>query len=326
MQCIRCNKKGLFFRVNDDGLCKKCEAEVAEEKERARLAEIEENERARQAAYNSSKTFYDSLCNSYAEVASDMLGFRASNYSIEVFERKINACKILISNLPQSNAYKFFDEIYFADCIPEAHVRSLMSNPKLPLGFISRRMPSDLNPKINELTDKLERLSCLYSEAITLLIEDSRKKEAGITTQSLRVTGVQHYEKNICKLGHKNLDYDMAKRDIIDSCMTDEKIWKQIFDLSLSCVQLIPEPDNPHDSNAIKVVIDGQHVGYIWASKCKAIHDLIDQNRIESIFAEITGGPYKVVNTDYNDDLEEVYTIERDKDDYSIVLTIEIRP
>lgn len=27
--------------------------------------------------------------------------------------------------------------------------------------------------------------------------------------------------------------------------------------------RLVPEPTNPHDANAIQVVIDGEHVGYV---------------------------------------------------------------
>jgi len=30
-----------------------------------------------------------------------------------------------------------------------------------------------------------------------------------------------------------------------------------------SKVEIVPEPENPHDSNALKVIIDGKHVGYI---------------------------------------------------------------
>lgn len=35
--------------------------------------------------------------------------------------------------------------------------------------------------------------------------------------------------------------------------------------------QLVPEPDNPHDKNAIKVVIRGVHVGYVPAVKCSEV-------------------------------------------------------
>ena len=60
-------------------------------------------------------------------------------------------------------------------------------------------------------------------------------------------------------------------------------------------VDLIPEPENPKDPKAIKVLVDGVHVGYIKAGSCAHIHRLIRENRIESIEPRILGGKYKAV-------------------------------
>lgn len=40
--------------------------------------------------------------------------------------------------------------------------------------------------------------------------------------------------------------------------------WKESEDVMFECfAELVPEPDNPHDSNAVRVDIDGQCVGYL---------------------------------------------------------------
>ena len=36
-------------------------------------------------------------------------------------------------------------------------------------------------------------------------------------------------------------------------------------------VELIEEPTNKYDPNAIKVIVDGQHIGYIPAKKCAKV-------------------------------------------------------
>ncbi len=54
-QCVRCNKRGIFLRVNKDGLCGYCEKEVEFEKNQRAMAECRERERARREALEAEK-------------------------------------------------------------------------------------------------------------------------------------------------------------------------------------------------------------------------------------------------------------------------------
>ena len=61
-------------------------------------------------------------------------------------------------------------------------------------------------------------------------------------------------------------------------------------------VQLIPEPENKHDENAIKVLIDDVHLGYVARTETEEIHkEIKDENKY---IAEI------------KDDIKNQYTIE----------------
>lgn len=40
-------------------------------------------------------------------------------------------------------------------------------------------------------------------------------------------------------------------------------------------IELIPEPTNKVDKNAIKVLIDGRHIGYVPVKKCYEIHAIL---------------------------------------------------
>lgn len=53
------------------------------------------------------------------------------------------------------------------------------------------------------------------------------------------------------------------------------------FDI-LDC-DLIPEPENEHDPNAIKVVVNGRHIGYVPADLCIEVRKLLSIEKIAYI-------------------------------------------
>lgn len=137
-----------------------------------------------------------------------------------------------------------------------------------------------------------------------------------------KVTGVAHYTKNIMALAITDEDYDLSKRDLIDEERIEEKIWKYIFPYDTA--ELVPEPENPYDPNAIKVVVAGQHIGYIKSGSCAHLLKIIKQNAILKIDCKITGGPYKVIHEEEFDDIEDNYTysMEKDSKDFYVRLSI----
>lgn len=137
-----------------------------------------------------------------------------------------------------------------------------------------------------------------------------------------KVTGVAHYTKNIMALAMTDGDYDLSKRDLIDEERIEEKIWKYIFPYDTA--ELVPEPENPYDPNAIKVVVAGQHIGYIKSGSCAHLLKIIKQNAILKIDCKITGGPYKVIHEEEFDDIEDNYTysMEKDSKDFYVRLSI----
>ena len=109
---------------------------------------------------------------------------------------------------------------------------------------------------------------------------------------SFKVAGISFYEKDmIDTLAIENDDYDMTKKEIVDAYMTDENIYKYV--VQIDEVELIPEPDNPHDPNAIKVVADGVHIGYVPAKSTKKTRQLLEKH--PEIMCEVYGGPSKIV-------------------------------
>ncbi len=75
----------------------------------------------------------------------------------------------------------------------------------------------------------------------------------------------------------------------------DKPITIYRYKFKLKPVQLIPEPENKHDPNAIKVVIAGQHLGYISSNETAHVHQILDTRDVVYISAWIRGGEEKTI-------------------------------
>lgn len=156
--------------------------------------------------------------------------------------------------------------------------------------------------------------------------EDDHSAKVSIPTsgwmkKTHRVAGVSFYQDNIMKLAWENSDYDMTKKEIVEDDLTGEKIWKYKF--SPRKTELIPEPDNPKDPNAIKVMVDGLHVGYIKSGSCSHVLNVLRDGRCMGIDCEIYGGPYKIVYEEYDYDKDRnAYTLEKEERSFAIELTM----
>lgn len=129
-----------------------------------------------------------------------------------------------------------------------------------------------------------------------------------------KVAGVTHYKDNILSFARPNPQYSFSKKEMI------AKEIGTIYEYNFKPgkTELIPEPTNPHDPNAIKVVIDGKHVGYIKGGSCKRVLNLLEGKRIEKIESIIGGGKYKCLELDGNGDLK----LENGSAEYSIIVLI----
>ena len=133
-----------------------------------------------------------------------------------------------------------------------------------------------------------------------------------------KVAGVSHYMDNILSFAIPNPQYNLTKKEMIASGLNIVYEYKFKFER----ISLIPEPTNPYDPNAIKVMIDEKQVGYIKKGSCKHILNLISGNRIVNIDPLIGGGNYKELIPDGIDGEKEAFTLERGRTEYCIRLLI----
>ena len=139
-----------------------------------------------------------------------------------------------------------------------------------------------------------------------------------------KVAGTSYHMDAIMALAQENPDYDLTKREIIDDGLTDERIYQYTF--TDGPVELVDDPDNEYDPNAIKVLVAGQHIGYIKRGSTGRVHNLQRAGRVLGVTAEIYGGKYKVVTCDEDYDGTEHYDLIRDESLYGAAIEILVRP
>lgn len=143
------------------------------------------------------------------------------------------------------------------------------------------------------------------------------------TFERHKVAGTTYHLDAIMELAEDNPDYDMTQREIIDAGMEEERIYQYTF--PDSPVELVDDPDNEQDPNAIKVLVAGQHIGYIKRGSTGRIHKLQRSGRVLGVTAEIYGGRYKIVRCVEEYQMQH-YEMDRDESLYGAAIELRIQP
>ena len=112
-----------------------------------------------------------------------------------------------------------------------------------------------------------------------------------------KVAGISFQEENIILLARENDDYNLSKKELLEQYADGEKV--HLYDFILvNRAKLQPEPENPHDPNAIAVYAQHPYtrewlkIGYIKAGSTGRVNT-------EAVYSvNIDGGPYKEINGD----------------------------
>lgn len=124
--------------------------------------------------------------------------------------------------------------------------------------------------------------------------EPANKTPTLVPNFGFEVAGIEYRMNEIIRLATPMKKWEMTDEQLLNK-YPGKKIYRYYF--INEPVQLIPEPTNPHDSNAIKVVIANIHVGYVPATECSLVKRYIEAGTY-TYSAKINGGEYKMVYGD----------------------------
>lgn len=159
------------------------------------------------------------------------------------------------------------------------------------------------------------------TETAPLCMEENKSISEAypLKTETLHITGTSHYMDNILCLAAENHLYDYSKKELIENGLEDERIYQ--YEFYPNKVELVAEPENQYDSNAIRVLIDDVHVGYVKSGSCTHVKKMLDSGHVAVIDAEIYGGAYKLLWEDEDGE----YQIERNHTPIKINVKITTR-
>lgn len=162
------------------------------------------------------------------------------------------------------------------------------------------------------------------SKPSTTTVKSSQQKSAN--TLTVKVVGTEYRDQTqILSLGTLNSDYKLDKQNLIKKYHGDTIQYEYNFPAYKATFEF--EPTNEYDPNAIKVLIQGIHVGYVKKGSCARIRNLINQNKILDISAEIRGGKSKNLYSTCGigeKPTSKDYVLERNSDEFRITLTLKL--
>lgn len=138
----------------------------------------------------------------------------------------------------------------------------------------------------------------------------------GVTHKNDEGKDIQKLFKNYVSLNYDSTNFeDYTNDEIIEN---DLKINEYNL-VEINTINLLPEPNNLYDSNAIKVIHkDIGHIGYIPKDCCVDVKNFIDTDKKIEFIISFRGGKTKFVETDENLE-DKVVTEEKN---YYVDLTI----
>ena len=104
-------------------------------------------------------------------------------------------------------------------------------------------------------------------------------------TETFKIAGISYYKDDIIKNFASEID--------------DGE-----FDYKTSSVELIPEPENKYDPNAIKVLVNGIKIGYVPKELTSFARDIIDSPNFLGAEVTIFGEKYQGYNDDETDEID----------------------
>lgn len=149
--------------------------------------------------------------------------------------------------------------------------------------------------------------------------EPSPEQELGDGEEMVTFLGAGMYFKmdNFNHFGTPNPLYDYSRKELIESDIVGERVYE--YSYNIGKITFEDEPTNEADPNAIKILSDGIHIGYIKKGSTSRLRNIMKKN-VLAIEATAGGGNYKEVYEDGDS-----YSLEKGDSKYWLRIVIRYR-
>lgn len=149
---------------------------------------------------------------------------------------------------------------------------------------------------------------------------------AGCEQLVLHGAGMEHYMSALMEIAIEDLDYTCTKSEMKRFLIINRRVYQYKF--NPTSINLVAEPENAYDPNAVKIVLNDRHVGYVRASETNGAVDLFNSERVKRVQVSIRGGKYKILLGDgtYFDGSEPLseFKLEKGEAPFSILIFIDV--
>ncbi len=155
----------------------------------------------------------------------------------------------------------------------------------------SKRIPTDALYKNEDVSPYRIDLTVKLGEDVQTLTPAKKVKQAlaGVDSSALEgcrqsrfsPAGCQHYMDNIRSLGRRSQTFGMTAEELAAAGLANLPAFE--YEFPEVTTELVPEPSNLKDPNAIKVLMDGILVGYIPAKRCPELLTQLRQGRVKRV-------------------------------------------
>lgn len=120
------------------------------------------------------------------------------------------------------------------------------------------------------------------------------------------VVGLAYNEEALEELRTESDDWSMSRKELLEEYSDGDRLYR--YEWPLSPVEVVPEPENEHDPNALKVLLCGKKIGYVKKNQTDAVRALLGQDL--RVWVELEGGEAKV----FEEDEDEMIQISEEED------------
>lgn len=207
----------------------------------------------------------------------------------------------------------FFDNNLYYDLYNDEQYEEMKNNLELKKAYLQKLKKKSFKTKrvlheISFVEQDINNASIAIKDYETKKRNIKKKKDATLFVINEKIAGTYFRSADEINGAINFIDNDCAlerfeglkNKDIKEDFCGKVYKYADFFTRDFS---LIPEPDNEYDENAIKVMVDKFHVGYLSRKTAKTVATLMSLENKKISFdglLTIVGGPYKML--DYYED------------------------
>lgn len=120
------------------------------------------------------------------------------------------------------------------------------------------------------------------------------EKSKTLQKEHFYVAGVYHHKTALKALAKANPDWRKSGKTLVAEGKAGEEIYHYLY--ADRPVKLVFEPNNAYDPHAIKVLVAGEHIGYVPEDENLHIGDILRRHDVKYLYARFHGGEVKLVS------------------------------